>query len=102
MTGKDRPERVQESRADPGQGEGSGEGQEAAPARRYGAWSGDPKGSPEDPTRCREEVWPRFRGFISAQCSRKRGHGKDGAFCSIHARRTTNIAPLREPPHRRK
>lgn len=102
MTGEDRPERVQEGRAEVGQGEGSGEGAVKAPPRRYGAWAGNPKGSPEDPTRCRAEVWPRCRGFISAQCSRKRGHGEDGAFCSIHAKPTTDIKPLRPEPSRRK
>ncbi|CAB5223449.1 hypothetical protein UFOVP383_49 [uncultured Caudovirales phage] len=49
--------------------------------RRYGQWGGNPKGHPEDPTRCIEEVWP-----FPRQCTRKRGYGPDGLYCKQHAK----------------
>jgi len=56
--------------------------------RRYGLWGGCPKGRPEDPTCCIEEVWPsRAYGLIPRQCSRKRGHGPDGLYCGQHAKK---------------
>jgi hypothetical protein len=54
--------------------------------RRYGCWNGCPNGTPEDPTRCIEEVYPRGGGWIPYQCSRKRGHGPDGLYCKLHAK----------------
>jgi hypothetical protein len=38
----------------------------------------------EDPTRC----WDSVRGCTGDfyQCSRKRGHGKDGLYCKQHAK----------------
>ena len=48
--------------------------------RRYGQWSGSPKGRPEDKTRCIKEVWPTGRSWIPYQCTRRRGHGKDGLY----------------------
>lgn len=53
---------------------------------RYGTWAGNPKGSAEDTTRCRYEVWPNERGLIPHQCRRKRGHGYRGWFCNQHAK----------------
>ena len=53
--------------------------------RRYGVWAGCPKGQQEDPTRCIEEIWP-SGGWITYQCSRKRGHGPDGLHCKQHAK----------------
>jgi hypothetical protein len=53
--------------------------------RRYGVWGGCPKGQPEDPTRCIEEVWP-SGGWIPRQCTRRRGHGPDGLHCKQHAK----------------
>ncbi len=53
----------------------------------YGQYAGNPKGTPEDLTRCREEVLNQFHGMVSNQCARKRGHGKDGHYCLMHAKR---------------
>jgi hypothetical protein len=56
--------------------------------RRYGFWSGCPRGQAEDPTRCIEEVCPSMaRGWIPLQCRRKRGHGPDGLYCKQHAKK---------------
>jgi hypothetical protein len=52
--------------------------------RRYGRWGGMPRGTPEDVTKCIEEVYPRGRSIIPAQCQRKRGHGPCGLFCKQH------------------
>lgn len=53
--------------------------------RVYGQWAGNTRGTPEDTTRCAAEVWP-SDGYVPRQCSRKRGHGKDGLFCRQHAK----------------
>ena len=55
--------------------------------RRYGKWGGSPKGRPEDPTLCIEEVCP-SSAYIPYQCTRKRGHGPDGLYCKQHAKKT--------------
>lgn len=55
--------------------------------RRYGQWAGNPKGTPEDPECCIEEVWPTQGGWSPYQCSRKRGHGPDGLYCKQHAKK---------------
>ena len=55
--------------------------------RRYNQWAGNPRGWPEDKTRCIEEVWS---GYLSYQCSRKRGYGPDGLYCKQHAKRHEN------------
>jgi hypothetical protein len=52
--------------------------------RIYGKWAGEPKGTPENITRCVTSVY-RSWGFISGQCSRKRGFGPDGLYCKQHA-----------------
>lgn len=52
---------------------------------RYGQWAGVPKGREPDFTRCAEEVHSTY-GFIHHQCSRKRGHGPDNAYCKQHAK----------------
>lgn len=64
--------------------------------RRYGQWAGDKKGHAEDPARCVAEVFPAHRagGFISYQCRRKRGHGENGEYCSVHGRSTKDIKPM--------
>jgi hypothetical protein len=53
--------------------------------RRYGTWSGNPKGTPEDESRCIVEVWLNNAGWIPHQCCRKRGHGQSGLYCKQHA-----------------
>lgn len=56
--------------------------------RRYNIWGGNPKGTPEDPTRCIAKVSDsNSRSPLSYQCWHKRGKGKDGLFCGIHAKR---------------
>ena len=52
--------------------------------RIYGKWAGNPKGIPEDTTRCIKGVWL-SRAMRAYQCARKRGHGPDGLFCKQHA-----------------
>ena len=53
--------------------------------RRYGAWSGNPRGHPEDSARCVASVYG--DGYRSSQCARRRGHGEDGLYCRQHAKR---------------
>lgn len=52
--------------------------------RVYGAWGGNPKGQPEDKTRCIKSVHPPHRGAIAKQCSNRRGFGPSGEYCRIH------------------
>ena len=52
--------------------------------RIYGAWAGNPVGTPEDTTRCIEEVMESGRGSFFYQCRKKRGHGEGGLYCKIH------------------
>ena len=52
--------------------------------RKYGAWAGNPNGTPEDTTKCIVEVWEQGRSMFHHQCNRKRGYGKDGLYCKIH------------------
>ena len=52
--------------------------------RRYGKWAGCPQGTAEDATRCIESVYGGF--CVPHQCTRKRGHGKDGMFCKQHGK----------------
>ena len=52
--------------------------------RIYGRWAGNPKGHPEDVTRCIESVTGDGRASISGQCDRRRGHGRDGLYCKQH------------------
>lgn len=46
-------------------------------------------GHPEDVTRCIESVCGEglYGSFCPHQCKRKRGKGKDGLYCGIHAKR---------------
>ena len=55
------------------------------PGKRYGQWSGNPKGLPEDETKCVEEIID-TGGFLFKQCSRKRGHGPKGLYCKQHGK----------------
>ena len=59
---------------------------EEARKYRYGEWAGNPKGTRYYEDKCAYEVWG-SRGFLSAQCSKKNGHGPDGLYCKVHARR---------------
>lgn len=58
-----------------------------AEAFRYNKWSGNPKGTQWDPSRCAEQVaayfgrWPSYR-----QCWKKPGHGPSGLYCWLHAK----------------
>lgn len=51
---------------------------------RYELWSGNPKGTAPDFNRCCEQVSASLRWHIPSQCSRKNGHGPDGAYCYQH------------------
>ena len=53
-------------------------------ARIYGAWAGNPKGRAEDPSCCVKEVCTDSRAMMNGQCSRKRGHGPGGLYCTQH------------------
>ena len=59
---------------------------DARGVRRYNAWAGNPKGHPEDKSRCAVSVTPNERGgFVhSHQCRRPRGHGPGGLYCKQH------------------
>jgi hypothetical protein len=51
----------------------------------------------EDPTRCIETVYSgfgRWSSFHPFQCSRKRGFGKDGLYCTQHAKRHPSYNPI--------
>jgi len=54
--------------------------------RYYDQWSGNPKGIPEDKTRCVAEVGD-FTGWHRLQCRRKRGYGLNGEYCKQHAKK---------------
>jgi hypothetical protein len=57
------------------------------PAYRYARWAGNPKGHPQHPELCVEEVWPTNGSWIPHQCARKRGHGPDGLYCKQHGKK---------------
>ena len=52
--------------------------------RVYRQWSGSPKGTPEDPKRCIEEVADGGMSPLAHQCYKKRGHGPGGLYCVQH------------------
>ena len=52
--------------------------------KAYGVWGGNPKGHAPNYERCAADV---HTGWHFNQCSRKRGHGPDGAYCKQHAKR---------------
>ena len=54
--------------------------------RIYHKWAGNPRGTPEDETRCVREVWEKGRAIRSYQCLRKRGYGPNGLYCKQHAK----------------
>lgn len=66
--------------------------------RWYGQRASNPKGTPEDSTRCLAEVWSGPRGMTSAQCGRKRGHGYEGWLCKQHAHAVANDGRVTIPP----
>lgn len=66
--------------------------------RWYGQRASNPKGTPEDATRCLAEVWNGPRGMTSAQCGRKRGHGYNGWLCKQHAHVVANDGRVTIPP----
>ena len=49
---------------------------------RYGAWAGNPSGSPYNEKYCAYSVSDNF--FRLRQCSRKNGYGPDGLYCRQH------------------
>ena len=53
--------------------------------RVYGIWAGNPNGILEETNKCIEAVFGSF--LYTHQCTRKRGHGKDGLYCKQHARK---------------
>ena len=66
------------------------------PGRRlYGVWSGKPRGIPEDPERCAEEIMEAGSFGIGRQCSRRRGHGPGGEYCRVHGRQHEEAARRR-------
>lgn len=50
---------------------------------RYGQWAGNEQGRAADLSRCCVEVYS-GHSLISSQCSRKNGHGPEGAYCKQH------------------
>lgn len=50
----------------------------------YGRWAGNPKGTPCDPSRCADQVFPAERGSMHHQCRRSRGYGPEKAYCKQH------------------
>ena len=63
--------------------------------RRYGQWAGNPRGNAEDVTWCIKEVCDYSCSMIPYQCTRKRGHGRDGLYCKQHAKKRGNDNELR-------
>lgn len=61
----------------------------------FGEWSGNPKGYPEDPSRCIEGVYG-DRSMIESQCKKKRGHGPDGCYCKQHANKLVRMEKIRK------
>lgn len=59
------------------------DGHESHYRERYGAWAGWPKGNPPDYDRCCESLMDRYHPG-GHQCTRKAGHGPDGAYCRQH------------------
>ena len=57
--------------------------------RRYGVWSGNPQGHPEQIGKCIETIMSGsgFDSYIGRQCSRNRGHGPNGLYCKQHGKR---------------
>jgi len=58
---------------------------EADGKRYYGRWAGDPLGTEENVKQCAAECYNPI-GLVRYQCSRPRGQGFKGLFCSQHSR----------------
>ncbi len=54
------------------------------PLKKYGVWAGNREGNDYKPENCAYSV---MHDYLSAQCSRKSGHGKDDLFCKQHAKK---------------
>ena len=54
---------------------------------RIGDWAGRPEGTLVREADCIAQIRLRYRGIIGEQCSHKRGKGRDGLFCGIHAKK---------------
>lgn len=65
--------------------------------KRYGVWSGNPKGTAEDMARCTATVGGKslWGPADARQCQRKRGFGPEGAFCRQHGRVAEEAAEAR-------
>jgi hypothetical protein len=59
---------------------------EEARKTKYAEWAGNPGGYKYREGRCAYEVYPR-NGWIPYQCSFRNGHGPDGLYCKIHAKK---------------
>ncbi len=59
---------------------------EAKP-RIFQKWAGNPEGVPEDKTRCAQYIWGDDSTPGGRQCFFRRGHGPDGEWCKLHAKR---------------
>ena len=59
---------------------------EEAKHKRYGKWSGCPKGTAYDISRCAYEVYP-GSGWIQYQCKRSHNYGPERLYCKQHAKR---------------
>lgn len=55
---------------------------------RYGKWAAYPNGHKFEPACCAYEVGGKY---LSAQCSRKPGHGPDGLYCKQHAKKVFHV-----------
>ena len=65
--------------------------------RAYGVWAGLPNGVAEDLRRCVVEVKGHERWPSYYQCSKPRGKGPDGLYCTLHAKRIAKGKPVDVP-----
>ena len=79
-----------------GMGPGDEQRERTMDKRRYGRWSGNPKGYPERVTDCVVAVGggSAWGPANERQCSRKRGHGPDGLYCKAHASGLFPVPPV--------
>lgn len=62
------------------------------PLYRYGDSAINPSGTAQDPGRCVYEVMDKS-GWYFYQCRFRRGKGRNGLYCGIHARRYPAESP---------